>query len=521
MSMARSISFATAEEIRALHAFASLAVGNPFGPERVAAERAALGDAFVEHGAVWHVDAAIDGTNPNVPRLFERAEALAERIRSRLAKDARASDADLGAYRGLVLYLLFERSQAAFYRLVREQEDADAESGAAYERYRRDFDHFLRIPGAKVPLEHGPAHIFALGYQIRRAFHHLYRGIYGGSFPAARLREQVWQSIFTHDAERYRRRLYERMDDVPTLIVGRSGTGKELVARAIGLSAYVPFDERRKRFDAVAGSLFHPVNLAALPSALIESELFGHRRGSFTGAVEDRVGWLEVCGARGTIFLDEIGELDATLQVKLLRVLQERSFQRLGESRLRRFEGRVVAATNRDLAAEMAAGRFRSDLYYRLCADVIETPTLAEQIADDPAGLENLVLVLALRILEGEEASRLAAEVVRWIEANLGRDYPWPGNVRELEQCVRNVLVRGSYRPLKSETPGDALADAFRRGEWTADALLSAYCSHVYDLTGSYEGAARRLGLDRRTVKSRVDPALRAGRTGPGEVPAG
>ena len=507
MPMARSSPVATPEEIPTLHAFASLAVGNPFGPQRVAAERAALGDAFIDHGVIWHVDAAIDGANPNVPRLVERAETMAERIRRRLANGARASDADLRAYRGLVLYLLFERCQDAFYRLVREWEDADAECGTAYERYKRDFDHFLCIPGTKIPLEHGPAHVFALGYQIRRAFHHVYRGIYGGSFPAARLREQVWQSIFTHDAERYRRSLYGSMDDVPTLIVGPSGTGKELVARAIGLSAYIPFDERRKRFDAVAGSLFHPVNLAALPSALIESELFGHRRGSFTGAVEDRTGWLEVCGARGTIFLDEIGELDVTLQVKLLRVLQERTFQRLGESRPRRFEGRVVAATNRDLAAEMAAGRFRPDLYYRLCADVIETPTLAEQIADDPDGLENLVLILARRILGGEEANSLAAEVVGWIEVNLGRDYPWPGNVRELEQCVRSILVRGAYRPVRSETPADALAKAFRRGEFTADALLSAYCKHVYALSGSYEGAARRLDLDRRTVRARVHGA--------------
>jgi len=285
-----------------------------------------------------------------------------------------------------------------------------------------------------------------------------------------------------------------RHNESHVLIQGESGTGKELVARAL------------RALSPRATGAFVPVDCGALPETIIESELFGHERGAFTGAT-GATGLFRMAN-HGTIFLDEIGELDVTLQVKLLRVLQERTFQRLGESRPRRFEGRVVAATNRDLAAEMAAGRFRPDLYYRLCADVIETPTLAEQIADDPDGLENLVLILARRILGGEEANSLAAEVVGWIEVNLGRDYPWPGNVRELEQCVRSILVHGAYRPVRSETPADALAKAFRRGEFTADALLSAYCTHVYELSGSYEGAARRLGLDRRTVKARVDPAL-------------
>ena len=111
----------------------------------------------------------------------------------------------------------------------------------------------------------------------------------------------------------------------------------------------------------------------ALPATLVESELFGHRRGAFTGAVQDRAGWLEACPAHGTVFLDEIGELEPALQVKLLRVLQERTFHRIGDTRERRFSGKLIAATNRDLAAEIQAGRFREDLYYRLCADVIES----------------------------------------------------------------------------------------------------------------------------------------------------
>src|SRR5207245_407563 len=137
------------------------------------------------------------------------------------------------------------------------------------------------------------------------------------------------------------------------------------------------------------------------------------------GAVSDRRGWLETCDPLGTVFLDEIGELDAAIQVKLLRVLHMRTFQRLGETEPRRFAGKIIAATNRDLAAEMQAGRFRTDFFYRLCADMITTPTLREQMANSEANLRDLVLFIARRETEPEEAEGLADEVVRWIEQHL------------------------------------------------------------------------------------------------------
>src|SRR5205807_1091162 len=115
-----------------------------------------------------------------------------------------------------------------------------------------------------------------------------------------------------------------------------------------------------------------------------ESELFGHARGAFTGALQDRGGRLEECSALGSVFLDEIGDVDPAIQVKLLRVLQSRSFERLGETKPRRFEGKILAATNRDLAAEIRAGRFREDFYYRLCSDIVVTPTLADQLRASP-----------------------------------------------------------------------------------------------------------------------------------------
>ena len=493
-----------------LRAFEAISRENPFQPGRIEAEKAALGPAFSRHGDVWHVDAARDGANPNVPRLVERAEELAADLRRRLRSGARATKAELAAYRELVHYVLFERCEDAFFEMIGRDVDPEAPPGAVgvWDSYRKGFADFLELPGVSLHVEYDAAHVFALAYQTRRAFHHIYRGIQGGSMPAARLRATVWQSIFTHDAQRYRRHLYARMADVPTLIVGESGTGKELVARAIGWSRFLPFDAKRKRFAATAASLFRPVNVSALPTALIESELFGHRRGAFTGAIADRTGRLEECSEPGTTFLDEIGELEPEVQVKLLRVLQERTFQRVGETNERRFSGKIVAATNRDLPTEMAAGRFRPDLYYRLCADVVHTPRLADQIADAPSELRNLVLVLCQRIVGVNEADELCGEVTTWIGGNLPVGYAWPGNVRELEQCVRNVLVRGTYDPPANPAPAERFAAALGEVSLTAEDVLREYCTRAYHRLGSYEEAARRLAIDRRTVKAHLNQEL-------------
>ena len=205
-------------------------------------------------------------------------------------------------------------------------------------------------------------HWFAFLFQVRRASHHIFDFIVGSSLPAARLRGAAWQSIFTHDLRRYRRLLFGKMSDIATLVTGESGTGKELVAQAIALSGYIPFQQKRKQFEIDLGQAFFPLNLSALAPTLVESELFGHRRGAFTSALSDRKGFLAVCPALGTVFLDEIGDLDPAIQVKLLRVLQTRTFQPLGETKSQSFEGKIVAATNRDLATEM-----RSDASVKTC----------------------------------------------------------------------------------------------------------------------------------------------------------
>ena len=499
--------FLSTEDRTLAEAISSLAYCNPFLPERIACERQALGADFVAGGTLWH---ASGEPAPNVDALRQRAGALTDRLSARLGSGPRLTEADLRLYEDVVAYWLFSRYEDDFYGLVEAR--PSREPVGFYGRFRKDVERLLGSPRAPVLAARDVPHLFAAFFQIRRAFHYILRNVVGDSPPIVRLRAAIWQSIFTRDMRRYRRSLYQRMGDVATLVTGPSGTGKELVARAIGLARYVPFDGERQVFAEAYAESFYALAPSALSPTLIESELFGHKRGAFTGGLQDRAGWLEVCPPLGTVFLDEIGELDPMLQIKLLRVLQTRTFQRLGDTRDRRFEGKIIAATNRDLAREIEARRFREDLYYRLCSDLVVTPSLDEQLRAAPGDRAALVRFVAGRVAGEVEAESLAQESERWIDANLGEGYRWPGNFRELEQCVRNVMIRGEYQPPRSANPSarQRLADDVLAGSLSADEVLRRYCTLVYAQTGSYQETGRRLGLDRRTVREKIDAALLA-----------
>ncbi|MEA2326064.1 MAG: hypothetical protein QOE68_1023, partial [Thermoanaerobaculia bacterium] len=319
--------FNASEKALATH-FAALVYANPFLEERITHERLILGDRHTDAQPFWSLqpDAKREAT---ITAIAARCDALVETLRGRIRSGARPSRDEQQLYDDAVIYFLYERYREAILGLIERGEAAARVD--FYPRFRADVVAYL---GERTDA----GHLFACFYQVRRAFHQVYRNIVGRTRPVAALRAAVWQSIFTHDVRRYRRSLWPRMGDIPALITGPTGTGKELVARAIAYSRYIPFDARHERFTGPARPVFVAVNIAALSPTLIESELFGHRKGAFTGAASDREGFLESCGALGSVFLDEIGEVEPAVQVKLLRVLQSRTLQRLGDTTPRAFE---------------------------------------------------------------------------------------------------------------------------------------------------------------------------------------
>lgn len=509
-------------EWRVAEAIAAIGYTNPFLPERIALEKAALGERFetFQPFLQYRPDCPITAMFPNSTGLQAASEGLVEKLRRQLVSGAPASERELEVYESLALYQLYARymstTQAHRPGVYHNRQETDIL--ASYDAYQRNFDRLFSLPERTLPSPLDRDVVFAGLFQIERAFFHIFRHIIGASYAAARLRAAIWQSIFTHDMGRYLRSLYRYMADIPTLITGPSGTGKELVAQAIAYSRYVEFDSKQRKFATNYADSFVGLNLTAIAPTLIEAELFGHARGAFTDAREERHGFLDEarCTRWGTVFLDEIGELDPQIQVKLLRVLQNREFQRVGETKPRRFVGKIVAATNRDLSVEMQAGRFREDFYYRLCADRIETPSLHEQLRESDEDLANFVRFISVRLLPElpGEAERLTDEVVAWIHDNLGPDYAWPGNIRELEQCVRSILIRGNYTPTGRPAANSPALAQFLRGvagcEFDRAELDRQYFSLVQAKHPSYREAARKLGVNWRTVKKLVDPELAA-----------
>ena len=271
--------------------------------------------------------------------------------------------------------------------------------------------------------------------------------------------------------------------NVPVLVMGESGTGKELVARAI------------HNEGSRASRPFVPVNCGALPDGLLESELFGHVKGAFTGAVRDRKGRFELADT-GTVFLDEIGDLSPNMQVKLLRVLQEGSFERVGSEKTVTVDVRVVCATNRPLAREVEAGRFRDDLYYRLAVVPITVPPLRERLVDLPLIAEH-ILGRAAATAGGRRVT-LSEEVITALMA-----HGWPGNVRELQNALQFAFIKckGDVIELDHLPPGMRKARlgevASRRAPLTltADAIAQA----LRESGGNRTRAAELLGVSRAT----------------------
>jgi formate hydrogenlyase transcriptional activator len=275
--------------------------------------------------------------------------------------------------------------------------------------------------------------------------------------------------------------------DATVLILGETGTGKELVARAI------------HRLSARADESFIKLNCAAIPTGLLESELFGHEKGAFTGAISQKIGRLELAD-KGTLFLDEVGEIPLELQPKLLRVLQDQEFERLGGTRTIKIDIRLIAATNRDLAKRVASQEFRSDLYYRLHVFPLRMPTLRERSRDIPLLVRYFVQKFSRRM--NKRIETIPVEAMRALEG-----WQWPGNVRELENFIERSVILSEGSSLTAPLAELSATEGTKRGA-TLEDLEREHILRVLRETGGViagvHGAAARLGMKRTTLQSRI-----------------
>jgi len=297
------------------------------------------------------------------------------------------------------------------------------------------------------------------------------------------------------------------------LIQGETGTGKELIAHAI------------HNLSSRCGRSFVRLNCAAIPLDLLESELFGHEKGAFTGAIAPKIGRFELAD-KGTLFLDEVGDIPSTLQPKLLRLLQEQEFERLGSNRTHKVDVRLVAATHRDLTDMVNRGEFRSDLYYRLNVFPVLLPPLRERREDIPALVAHFVETLGRRI--GREIEHIPPETMSALSS-----YQWPGNIRELQNLIERAVILSNDGVLPNPLPSAAteqrtgvsvVATTLRDSERT---LILQTLETVGWIIGGPKGAAAKLGLKRTTLIHKMQklgiyrPGLQGGETLLGPAPQG
>jgi DNA-binding NtrC family response regulator len=474
---------------------AQAAFANPFGEERA------------------EIDLKISGAPGPVSRE-QRLKLLLPELASWLRRLETSGRADVRAYRDqdreivetVFLFDAYYQVSAAFDDLIHRQLERGDEPCPV--PFAKEAIAALRHRGF-APEE--ALRYFALLYQLRRAYYFIGRELVGRSPSMKHLRRQLWNAVVTHDIRGYARFLIDRMEEFSTLLFGETGTGKGTAAAAIGRSGLIPFDARNDCFAESFTRAFVSINLSQFPEALIESELFGHRKGAFTGAVEDHEGVLSLCSPYGAVFLDEIGEVSVPVQIKLLDVLQERVFSPVGSHEKRRFRGRILAATNLSLADVRGKGKLRDDFFYRLCSATITVPPLRQRLAEDSEELGEL-LSYSLKRLTGTDSPELVAKVRTAIERSLAPDYAWPGNVRELEQCVRSILMTDGYdgdARIPSSSLGSWLVSGLESGSMDARGLLVAYCAFLHEKHGTYNEVARRTRLDRRTVRKYVEEARR------------
>jgi hypothetical protein len=499
-----------------LRHFAVLAVTNPFTPRWVERERAIVGNAILHEGRI--VGPSADPPTPveNLAYVGKMVARLLPDIQERARAGALGDAGDRARYIttcAIHLWFLFREDLQGLV-------DTGKSEAPFYRRYRRAFDEHLGFlsAGGGVP---DPGHLFAVLFVLVRAWHGLRTRLRGRSRPVERLRADLWLAIFGGTLLDYVDGDWARVRRISTLILGPTGAGKDVAAEAIGRAGYLPFDEAKEAFASQA-SAYQVVNLSAFAPTLVESEMFGHVKGAFTGASRDKTGALGSMEGHGALLMDEVAEIALELQVKLLRVVEERLYRRVGdEGEPCVLPGRILAATHRDPEERIRKGLLREDFFRRICLYRVVVPSLRERFDDLPDELWEMARVVAEQLFDVKRAPGVADQVLEVVRRTLPR-HAWTGNMRELAQCVASVKLKDGYSPMLV-APDDAGLDqalALAEGGMSLDEINRRVVASTLVRTGSLPEAARALAVDTRRVKrivdSETDAAAAARREGSG-----
>jgi two-component system, NtrC family, response regulator HydG len=502
-------------------ALSRLYITNPFVPAWTDLHKAALGERYVPGD---HASLTLAGApSANRRDIAEKIALLVGAASRHLAAGGTATPRELAIYQGLVIYSLWDDFGPELQRII----DEDRIDAPFYDDFAERYRATLGFPGLTVP---EPGRLFAFFYQARRAWYFARTKILGGSPSAAAARAAIWRAIMGGDVRTYASDLYLRMHRTPVLITGETGTGKELAAECIGWSRYIPFDVAPRRFAFRHAERHHARNLCETPPELLPSALFGHKRGSFTGATSDMTGFFALPLPGGSLQLDEFGELPLHVQAQLLRPLEGRQYLPIGETRLRPIECLLIFTTNRDLEAMCREGTFRPDLHERMKGVHIHMPSLLQMLREAPGEMRvHVMAFVAGEISSAAEVEAMTDRIMNAIGAT-GASYGWSRNVRELKNFVVSYVINDGqvvepWGPAPASSQASPVADESgpesscppssgilgpraKAGEVSLDELTRAFVVQVHVLTGgSLRETARRTSLDYRTVKRYLDPA--------------
>jgi DNA-binding NtrC family response regulator len=526
--------FPDPEERAFLAAISWLAYLNPFEPRWAEVVR-----------AIFPAGGLPDDPDPDAPfrGLSERIQRPIAAAAALLQGDRIGSPSDMAVFRGAAIYALWDKYRDRFQHLI-DTDGVDVpfrdELEATYASLRLD------LPVLRVP---EPRHLVEFMYQWRRNVFYIARLIRGQSPAAAAARLAIFRASMGGDRCTYVRGLYRTMERVPVLITGETGTGKDLAAQCIGWGGYLPLDEKGERFVLRHRAAPHTRSLCEVPRELIESALFGHKRGSFTGATADATGFFALPEPHGSLFLDEIGELQGYLQAKLLRPFQNREILAIGATRPQPIHGRHIFASRRDLEAMCQEGTFRVDLLERMNGVRIHMPPLRQMLAEDPGELGRFVrgFVVAAGIHEEEEVQAWTERITGYVAAKMP-GHPWPRNLRELKNFTERFLLSGGQMaepltvpaapvvPAAAELAPRGAAEApapvelqapegvsapesasvssvailgaeAKKGKLPAGTVMVAYVTEAFFNTGeNLTATAKAIELHKQTVAKLIDP---------------